>query len=108
MNMDIFNKYKEIDISIINSIKNDQEDLELFEKREKIIKEMLLIKKSKEKMKKRYDEMGLRELDKKVEELLKEKIIDTKNEINKLSKRRIASRGYANANRRMNFFSTNV
>lgn len=106
--MDIFNKYKEINIRIIKSIKNDIEDMKLLQEREQIIKEILLMKVSKEEMKNTYDEMGLRELDKKLEKILREKMMSVKNQMNNIAKSRVANKGYANVNRRTNFFSANV
>lgn len=38
MDIDIFNEYKEINLQIINSIKEDKEDISLFEK------EMMLLR----------------------------------------------------------------
>lgn len=108
MNMDIFNKYKEVNIKIINSIKNDTEDTNLLQEREQIIKEMLGMNISKEEMKNIYDKMGLRELDNQLEEILRQKMIDVKNQMNNIAKSRVASKGYTNVNRRINFFSANV
>ena len=108
MNMDIFNKYKEIDLKIINSIKNDTEDIKMLQEREHIIKEMLNMDVSKEEMKNVYDEMGLGELDKQLEEMLRQKMTSVKNQMNNIAKNRAANKGYASVNRRTNFFSTNV
>ncbi len=46
MNIDIFNEYKEIDLQIIESIKEDREDETLFEKREEAIKNIYIHKSS--------------------------------------------------------------
>ncbi|AOR22907.1 hypothetical protein [Clostridium taeniosporum] len=106
--MDIFNDYKEINLEIINSIKEDKEDISLLEKREEIIKKIFSLKLEKSEIKKIYKEKGLDILDKELEDVLKEKMLSVKEEIKQISKQKQANLGYVNANRSGNFFSTKI
>ena len=108
MNIDIFNEYREITLEIINSIKNDKEDISLFEKREEIIKEVLSLELDKSEIKKIYIEQKLDILDKELEYILKEKMSSVKEEIKKISNQKQANLGYVNVNRSSNFFSKKI
>ena len=106
MSMDIFNEYKEINIEILNSIKEDREDITLFEKREEIIKKILSLNLEKSEIKKIYKENKLDILDKELEETLRNKMLSVKKELKKMSNQKQANLIYANTNRITNFFST--
>ncbi|MBW6408582.1 flagellar protein FliT [Clostridium weizhouense] len=106
MSMDIFNEYKEINIEILNSIKEDREDITLFEKREEIIKKILSLNLEKSEIKKIYKENKLDILDKELEETLRNKMLSVKEELKKMSNQKQANLIYANTNRITNFFST--
>ncbi|GAA0077568.1 hypothetical protein UT300005_19460 [Clostridium sp. CTA-5] len=106
MDLNIFNEYKEINIEILNSIKEDREDIVLFEKREEIIKKIISLNLEKNEIKKIYKENKLDILDKELEETLKEKMLSVKKEIKKISNQKQANLRYANSNRITNFFST--
>lgn len=108
MNNELFEKYKLINLEIINSIQNDNEDISLFEKREKLIEELSNLNWSKEQKRIMYNNMGLVNMDKEIERLLKEKMISIKEKINKIAKNKVANRSYNSVNRRSNFFSANV
>ncbi|NME82794.1 flagellar protein FliT [Clostridium sp. SM-530-WT-3G] len=108
MNNELFDKYKLVNLEIIDSIKNDNEDISLFEKREKLIGELFNLNWSKEQKRMMYNNMGLVDLDKEIERLLKEKMIRIKEKINKIAKNKAANKSYNSVNRRSNFFSANV
>ncbi|SFC60685.1 flagellar protein FliT [Clostridium uliginosum] len=108
MNFNVFNEYKEINLKIINLIKEDKEDVALLEKREETIKKFIFLDMEKSKFRKIYEDMGLRELDRELENALKEKMISVKNDIKKLKAGKEANKGYININRNLNFFSTKI
>ena len=90
MNNELFDKYKLVNLEIIDSIKNDNEDISLFEKREKLIGELFNLNWSKEQKRMMYNNMGLVDLDKEIERLLKEKMIRIKEKIDKIAKNKAA------------------
>lgn len=106
--MDIFEEYREITLEIINSIKNDKEDISLFEKREEAIKKILSLELDKSEMKKIYIEQKLDILDKELGNVLKEKMSSVKEEIQEITAKKQANLGYANVNRSSNLFSKRV
>ncbi|WP_252214102.1 flagellar protein FliT [Clostridium sp. VAP41] len=106
--MSIFNEYKEINFKIINSIKEDKEDISLFEKRDDAIKEILGLDLDKSEIKKIYIEEEVDILDKELEIILKDKMSSIKTEIQQIASKKQANLGYANANRGSNFFSKRV
>ncbi len=106
--MDIFNEYKEINLEIINSIKEDKEDISLLEKREEIIKKIVFLNIEKSEIKKIYKEKELDILDEELENTLREKMLSVKEEIKNISNQKQANLGYVNANRSGNFFSTKI
>ncbi|WP_252250265.1 flagellar protein FliT [Clostridium sp. ZBS13] len=108
MNIDIFNQYKEINLQIINSIKEDREDDTLFEKREEAIKNILSLDLDKTEIKKIYLEQKLDMLDKDLECALREKMSSVKTEMKEIASKKQANLGYANVNRGINFFSKRV
>lgn len=105
---DILNRYKQINIQIIESIRKDREEIKLFDKREQIVKEILCMNKSKKEIKATYEKMGLKELDKEVEEILKEKMNNVKVKITNLAKSKAAHKSYNQANRSGSFFYKDV
>ncbi|NFO04377.1 flagellar protein FliT [Clostridium botulinum] len=108
MNLDVFNEYKEINLKIIKSIKEDKEDEALFEKRGKLIKKILSLSLEKGEIKKIYIEKKLDILDKELEYVLQEKMSYVKSEIKEIANKKQANLGYATANRGSNFFSKRV
>ncbi|NFR86494.1 MULTISPECIES: flagellar protein FliT [unclassified Clostridium] len=108
MNIDIFNKYKELDLQIIESIKEDREDVSLFEKREEALKNIVSLDLNKTEIKRIYLEQGLYDLDKELECVILEKMSSVKAEIKEIANKKQANLGYATANRGSNFFSKRV
>ncbi|KAI3350324.1 flagellar protein FliT [Clostridium botulinum] len=108
MNLDVFNEYKEINLEIIKSIKEDKENEALFEKREEVIEKIFCLNLEKSQIKKIYIEKKLDILDKELECVLKDKMLSVKEEIRKISSKKQANLGYATANRGSNFFSKRV
>ncbi|NFS27802.1 MULTISPECIES: flagellar protein FliT [Clostridium] len=106
--MDIFNEYKKVNLEIIKSIKEDKEDIYLFEKRDDAIKNILALDLEKSEIKKMYMEQKLDILDKELKNVLKEKMSSVKKEIQEIVAKKQANLGYANVNRRSNLFSKRV
>ncbi|WP_252234646.1 flagellar protein FliT [Clostridium sp. ZS1] len=106
--MDIFNEYKKVNLEIIKSIKEDKEDISLFEKRDDAIKNILALDLEKSEIKKIYMEQKLDILDKKLKNVLKEKMSSVKKEIQEIAAKKQANLGYANVNRSSNLFSKRV
>lgn len=105
---EIFIEYKQIDLKIINSLKEDKEDVKLFDERGEIIKKIVSYNVDKSEAVKIYGDMGIKELDKKIEEVLKEKMNEVKKSIKKLSMGKNAIKGYAATNRNGNFYGTKI
>ncbi|NFO13105.1 flagellar protein FliT [Clostridium botulinum] len=108
MDIELFNEYREVNLKIIKSIKEDREEVDLFEKREEIIQKMFSVNLDKSEMKKIYIEKKLDILDKELERVLKDKMSSVKEEMKNISSKRQANLGYATANRGSNFFSKRV
>lgn len=108
MENEIFDEYRQINLKIIDSIKNDKEDIKLLEQREIIIKKIFSLNLDKDKIKKIYIEKNLDDLDKELECVLKNKMLSVKQEIKQLVAKKQANLGYATANRTNNFFSTRI
>ncbi|MBN1067057.1 flagellar protein FliT [Clostridium botulinum] len=107
MDIDIFNEYKEINLQIINSIKEDKEDISLFEKRDDALKKILALDLDKGEIKRIYiEEINI--LDRELEIILKDKMSSVKTEIQQIASKKQANLGYANINRGSNFFSKRV
>lgn len=105
---EIFKQYKEINFKIINSLKEDKEDVKLLDEREKIIKKIVSSDIDKNEFEKIYEVMGLKDLDKEIEEILKEKMQAVKADIKKLAMGKAATNGYAATNRSGNFYGTKI
>lgn len=107
MDIDIFNEYKEINLQIINSIKEDKEDISLFEKRDDALKKILALDLDKGEIRRIYiEEINI--LDRELENILKDKMSSVKTEIQQIASKKQANLGYANINRGSNFFSKRV
>lgn len=104
----IFEEYKEIDLKIINSLKEDKDDAKLLDERGDIIKRIVSSNIDKSELAKIYEDMRLKELDDEIEEVLKEKMDLVKKDIKKLARGKNAVKGYAATNRSGNFFATKV
>lgn len=105
---EIFEHYKEIDLKIIESLKQDKEDVKLFDERGDVIKTIVSSNIDKSELAKIYEDMRLKELDKEIEEVLKEKMNSVKKSIKKLAIGKDAVKGYAAINRSGNFYGTKI
>jgi hypothetical protein len=105
---DIFEKYKDIDLKILESIEQDKENIELLESREKIINEMLSLDIEKDEIKMKYEELGLDKLDEEIGQSLKDKMNLVKRQIKKIKIAKKANRGYASAQRGQSVFSQKI
>lgn len=105
---EIFKQYKEIDLKILSSLKENKEDVKLLEERGEIIKRIISSNVDKSEVKKIHEDMKLKDLDKEIEKNLKEKMQEVKKDIKKLATGKAATRSYAAANRSSNFFGTKI
>lgn len=105
---DIFKAYEKIDIEIIQSIKEDKENIELFDKRQSIIDEMLNTNIEKKVLLKLYENSGLKELDDILKKELERKIHVVKKEMQNNNDRKKLVTGYTAINRMSGFFSKNA
>lgn len=103
-----FKQYKEIDLKIIESLKEDKENFELFNERGEVIKIIVSSNINKSEAAKIYEDMGLKDIDKEIEDILKEKMDSVKTKIKKLAIGKVASKGYAASNRAENSFGTKI
>ncbi|GAA0077570.1 hypothetical protein UT300005_19480 [Clostridium sp. CTA-5] len=108
MDLSVFNEYKEINLEIIKSIKEDKEEISLLEKREEFIEKIFSLNLDKNEIKKIYKEKELDILDKELEDTLREKMFFVKDELNKIVNQKQANLGYINASRNINFFSKRI
>lgn len=108
MDLSIFNEYKEINLEIIKSIKEDKEEISLFEKREEIIEKIFSLNSDRDEIRKIYKEKELDILDKELEDALREKMFSVKEEIKKIVIHKQANLGYVNASRKANLFSERI
>ncbi|OOM16271.1 hypothetical protein [Clostridium saccharobutylicum] len=104
----IFEEYKEIDLKIINSLKEDKDDTKLLDERGDVVKRIVSSNIDKSELAKIYEDMRLKELDDEIEEVLKEKMDLVKKDIKKLAIGKDAVKGYAATNRSGNFFGAKV
>lgn len=105
---DIFEKYKEIDLKILESIEHDKESIELLESRDKIINDILSLEMEKNEIQIKYKELGLDKLDEEIGQALKEKMNLVKSKIEKIKKSKKANEGYAAAQRGQNIFNQKI
>ncbi|MBW6408580.1 flagellar protein FliT [Clostridium weizhouense] len=108
MDLSIFNEYKEINLEIIKSIKENKEEISLFEKREEIIEKIFSLNSDRDEIRKIYKEKELDILDKELEDALREKMFSVKEEIKKIVIHKQANLGYVNASRKVNLFSKRI
>lgn len=104
----IWNEYKNITLKIIKSIEEDKEDIQLFDNRENIIENLLNSNLSKEELKLSYEEENINELDKKLEYILKNKMNNVKEDIQRVTASHKANKMYSKINNNKYFFSTKV
>lgn len=101
-------KYKEITLSIINSIENEEEALKLIDKREKTLEKIFSNEDNREEIKKAYLELDLIALDKKLKETIEKERILVKEEIRNLHNIRNANNAYEKNRRVNNFFTAKI
>lgn len=101
-------EYKEITLSIINGIENEEEALKLLEKREKILKKLFSNENNREEIKKAYLELDLITLDKKLKETIEKERILVKEEIRNLHNIKNANNAYEKNRRVNNFFTAKI
>ncbi len=107
MNVDeLLQKYKEISLSIAEKLKNDEDVLGLFKSRENIIKEIEELDEEKSTIANKIKKLGIMELDKELEELIKNNMDYIKKELVKVRKSKQAYSKYSGFNSNAVIFST--
>lgn len=101
-------EYKEITLSIISSIENEEEALKLLYKRDKILDNLFSNEDNREEIKKAYLELNLIALDKKLKETIEKERILVKEEIRNLHNIKKANNAYEKNRRVNNFFTTKI
>lgn len=101
-------EYKEITLSIINGIENEEEALRLIDKRKKISDNLFSNEDNREEIKKAYLELDLIDLDKKLKETIEKEIILVKEEIKNLHNIKNANNAYEKNRRVNNFFTAKI
>lgn len=108
MEREILEQYKILNIKIINAIKSDEDCLVLMEKREELTKHIISGKYDKSILKSVYKEYDLVELDKCLEDTIKNKLKETKQAINKSAQSRQVIKGYNSTINNENFYSVKI
>lgn len=108
MILELLKEYKEITLSIINSIEKEQEVLKLMDKRENILEKLFSKENNKEEIKKAYLELDLIALDKKLKETIEKERILVKEEIRNLHNIKNANNAYEKNRRVNNFFTAKI
>ncbi|MDU5110472.1 MAG: flagellar protein FliT [Clostridium sp.] len=101
-------KYREITLSIINGIENEEEALKLLDKRGKILEKLFSNENNREEVKKAYLELDLIALDKKLKETIEKERILVKEEIRNLHNIKNANNAYEKNRRVNNFFTAKI
>ena len=108
MERQILEQYKNLNIKIINYIKNDEDCLVLIEEREELNKKITSGKYKKNILKNIYQEYDLYELDKCLEYVTNSKLKETKHAINKSAQSRQIIKGYNSTINNENFYSVKI
>ncbi len=108
MIIELLNEYKEITISIIERINNDEEALNLLEKREEIIKEIFSDENNREEIKEVYLDMKLLDLDEKLKQKIDSERLLVKEEIKNINNMKNANNAYEKNRRVKNYFNTKI
>lgn len=108
MEREILEQYKSLNIKIINSIKSDEDCLVLMGKREELIKHIISEEYDKNILISIYKEYDLAEVDKCLEDIIKNKLKETKQAINKLAQSRQVIKGYNSTINNESFYSVKI
>ena len=108
MIIELLNKYKEITISIIERINNDEECLKLIEKREILLKELFIKDNNIDTIRKEYLDMNLLELDKKLKLAIDAENLLVKEELKNIRKIKNANNAYGKNRKVNNYFNTKI
>lgn len=108
MIIELLNEYKEITISIIEKINNDEEALSLMEKREEIIKKIFSQENNRDEIRKVYLDMNLLDLDEKLKKTIDKEKSLVKEEIKNIHKMKNANNAYEKNRRVNNYFSAEI
>lgn len=108
MCLEILEQYKNISIKIIEYIKNDDDCDELMNIREKTIEDIVSGQYPKEKIKYLYNNLEIYKVDSQLEEIIKEKLKETKEAIKKAVKGKQAINGYNSTRNKLNFYSVKI
>ncbi|MDY5913220.1 MAG: hypothetical protein SPJ62_14705 [Inconstantimicrobium porci] len=106
MYRELLEEYERIDLAIISSLEKDTDEfIELFDKREKIVQDIVKLTQYKDEVNKEFKVKKLDELDKKIKKILGCNIAEVKNKIKNSQKGQKAFNGYTAAKRVPNFYT---
>lgn len=100
----LFQEYIEVTNDILSGVKNGIPVDEFFDKREKIINDIIKLDEDKAYKKRVYTNSGAEEFDKKIVEYIKSEMISTKESIKKVNVNKKMYSSYMNTNTSGNFF----
>lgn len=104
----LLKEYREISLSMIEKIKNEEEISSSLQKRQSIINEINNLNIDKQIISKKIDELGIINIDKEVEELIKNSMLNVKKQIKKIKQSQEAHKKYVNFNGNPVIFSTKI
>ncbi|MGL5152544.1 MAG: hypothetical protein ACRC7N_18455 [Clostridium sp.] len=107
MILELLKNYKEVTIRLIESIKNDEEN-NLMDEREEILKTIEALGCSKEEIRSAYECLGIENVDRELEKTIKNEMFEVKKELKEIMVRKNASRGYNNSMNKVNVFSAKI
>lgn len=105
---ELLNEYKEITLAIINGLSNEDDALNLIEKRDVILETLFASENNREEIKKAYLEMDLMALDKELKDVIDKERMLVKQEIRNLHNIKNANNAYEKNRRNNNFFSIQI
>ena len=108
MNYRIFDEYKEISIKIIDKLKKEEVCMELMNARSNIIEVIISGGYNKKELRSLYNSLGIEEIDKRIEKIIKNELNKTKIAIDRSVKGRQAVNGYNSAIKNKNFYSVKI
>ncbi|SFU51987.1 hypothetical protein SAMN04487886_10471 [Clostridium sp. DSM 8431] len=104
----LFSDYIFLTKNILSGIKNGISVEEYFEKREKLIKDIIELDASKEDKKAEYESSGAKELDENVVEFIKNEMKDTKMQMQKAALNKRVYSSYVSSNVSGSFFRRTI
>lgn len=109
MNIDnLFEIYNKITLEMIEKINKDEDISFLIENRQKVLNEITILDADKYDIKKDLESLKIKEADEELQKIIKNKMLNTKQDIKKLKQSQVAYSKYANFNGNAMIFSTKI